>query len=208
MKSFKKMLKNIFFLSGLVILLISLSNCQDLFTTNFFSFLQTDPADMSRDELIQYGWDVIAIGDEEKMAAAYNAAENMLADNPDDGELSYLAANLAIELSGLADFLINPPQDDVNEYKSGLDADYIMEAGDYFQTADINDIELNAVDSIYCGIGLLLYTAGGDFDIMEAIDIDSPGPGETEGASYIDAGTDVLGSDFRDLIILVFFTVV
>ncbi|MBN2444170.1 MAG: hypothetical protein JXJ04_22595 [Spirochaetales bacterium] len=184
-------------------------SCQDVFTTGLFSFMQTDPADMSRSELIRYGWDVIATGDNKKMLEAYNAVKDMYADNTDDGELAYLAAKLRIEMSGLADFMINPPDETIiAEYKSELNSVYIMEAADFFVIADSNDMVLNAIDKINCGIGLLLFLSGGNFTNMETVDIANPGAQEVIGAGYITEGTDSLGPDFYDLVILAFFTVI
>lgn len=183
-------------------------SCQDLFTTEIFAFMQKDPGDMDRDELIRYGWDVIATGDGEKMLAAYNAVKEMLTSTPDDGELAYLAGKLAIEMSGLGDFIMDPPEDNFDLFKSELKSAYIMEAGEYFVVAETNESELNAIDEINCGIGLLLTIAGGDFDVMETIDIDNPDPSELTGVGYIDAGTTIVGSDFRVVLISVFFTVI
>jgi hypothetical protein len=166
---------------------IGLHSCQDLYTTGIFGFLQTDPEDLSRDRLIDYGWDAIGTGDEKKMQKAYDAVKEALKDDPDDAELNYLAAYCALELSGITDIIISQPADYV-AFKNGLDTAHIIEAGTYFDTAVQNGAALNVIDIFFCGTGLLLDTVGGDFSLLPSIDFVTPPANQQTGVAYVIAG--------------------
>jgi len=185
-----------------IILIVVLGGCQDLFTTGLFNALQTNPENMSADQLVTYGNDVLTTGDEEKMEEVYEVVEDTLEEDPDDPELNYLAANLAAELSGFNDLLdignLSSYADDndaLNEIIDIIDTDILAEAAEYYQEADNNGYELNAQDNICCGIGLLLDSIGGDLDNLDTVDIDNPTPEQEEAIEFIEAGIELLSSE-------------
>jgi hypothetical protein len=181
------------FLLACLTAMISMPSCQDVYTTGIFGFLQTDPEELSRDRLIDYGWDAIGTGDEKKMEKAYDAVKEALKDDPDDAELNYLAAYCKLELSGITEIIISQPAD-YAAFKNGLDIAKIIEAGTYFDTAAQNGADLNSIDSFFCGTGILLAVASGNFDDLPLAYVGSP-----QGQAYINNGYYEIDSINHDL---------
>ena len=87
-----------------LLLLFSLTGCQDLFTRSAFSWAATDPANMSAAQLQTYAEGLVKAGDNEAMAEAYAAlVETLPATAAEDPELYLLASDLAMGGSGLPD---------------------------------------------------------------------------------------------------------
>jgi hypothetical protein len=138
--------------------------CQGVFTFSPFGFAADDPAKMPRAQLLTYSWDVIASGDKAKMTAALNATVAMATANPTDGDLWYVAGNLALTLSNAArlfthqiEIFINHPAS-VVAFKSTIDQSMLMAASGMYLNAGMNGVTLNPVDYIFASIGLLLAT--------------------------------------------------
>ncbi|MBN1835619.1 MAG: hypothetical protein JW820_07195 [Spirochaetales bacterium] len=73
-----------------------LAGCEAIFTTSLLSFLQRDPAKLSREQQLEWAEQALASGDAVAMAQAYELVE-------DDEANELLAARLALELSGVPD---------------------------------------------------------------------------------------------------------
>lgn len=87
-----------------LLLLFSLTGCQDLFTRSVFSWAATDPSDMSAAQLKTYAEGLVKAGDKDAMAEAYAAlVETLPATAAEDPELYLLASDLAMGGSGLPD---------------------------------------------------------------------------------------------------------
>jgi hypothetical protein len=160
----RKMRLLIFSASAILIFLIL--GCQGVFTFAPFGGVADDPAKMPRDQLITYSWDVIASGDDAKMAAALEAVMTMATANPSDKDLWYVGANLSLTLSKAARIftnqteilLSNPPQSLI-DFKASIDQAMLIQAGMLYIYAGSIGAQLNAVDYIFASIGFLLYPA-------------------------------------------------
>jgi hypothetical protein len=87
-----------------LLLLFSMTGCQDLFTRSAFTWAAADPSDMSAAQLKTYAEGLVMSGDNEAMAEAYTALVDTLPDDAaDDPDLYLLASDLAMGGSGLPD---------------------------------------------------------------------------------------------------------
>lgn len=144
--------------------IFSVVGCQAVFTFAPFGFAADDPAKMPKAQLVTYGWDVIASGDRAKMTAAFNAIIPQLTAYPTDKDLWYVQANLALALSNAGRIfthqseIITIPIDPLllQNYKLGIDQQYLQMAGGCYLMAFTNGAQLTPVDFIFGGIGLLI----------------------------------------------------
>src|ERR1700690_1173027 len=80
----------------ILLVLVVLSGCQNIFTYTPLKGLQRDPSTLSAPQRLVYAQDALASGDKGAMLAAYNAIKN---DTSPDAV--HLTAELGIELSGV-----------------------------------------------------------------------------------------------------------
>ncbi|HYW83278.1 MAG TPA: hypothetical protein VFB30_08480 [Spirochaetia bacterium] len=80
----------------ILLVLVILTGCQDIFTYTPLKGLQRDPSTLSAQQRLVYAQDALASGDKNAMLAAYNAIKN---DTSPDAV--HLTAELGIELSGV-----------------------------------------------------------------------------------------------------------
>ncbi len=157
-------------LIGAIAAVFLLLGCEQFFTYSPIAFLQRPVSSLPLEQQIQYGEDALASGDTEKMAAAYeelNAAT-------DSRDAQYIAAQLAIQLSGIAEFLkeaIKPESDltmELTENPDGflafveendLDPDYLVQAAANLQNAQSLGIVLEPMDYVMGTLGLLIGAA-------------------------------------------------
>ena len=175
-------------------ILALLAGCDAIFTTNLFSWAQRDPANMSLDQRINYAEEALASGDPAAISDAYDAIKGDAAAST-DGDLQLLAAQLALELSGLPDImtdLLDPNGIDfaagmtpANEAAleaviAGLDAAYLAEAAAFYTQADGNQGSLDATDYLMGALAVLAnvtIASGGDItplvpgDVVVATDL-------------------------------------
>jgi hypothetical protein len=179
----------IFLLNISIMLVFLLLGCQQIFTFAPFGFAADDPATLSRDRLIQYGWDVMATRDTAKITAALNAMITAIAANPTDRELCYAAANLSLYLANVATVFISPPAPGATPpelaayrtaYLAGINVPMLEIAAGLFAQAGTppTSITLNATDNIFTAIGLLLTTTADNLTQLELITTPSLTPAQ------------------------------
>ena len=164
-----------------LILLLSLSGCELIFTTSPLSFLQRDPANLPPAQRIAWAEQALASGDPAAMAAAYAVIKDQAASSSDP-ELTYLAAMLALELSGAPAMLMAvlsgsaefTSAADVEEVFASVDTAYLSEAGGFFQATHDNDGSFLSGTDYILGCMCLLF---------EAVETNS---GNAAGADYSD----------------------
>ena len=169
---------------GLLIgaVLLVLSGCQALFTTSLFSFAQRDVDNLPLEQQVTYAEQALAGGDAGAMADAFAA----LADEAvtgDDPEITYLTAQLAMELSGAPDLAFQvmdgtidftgSPNAALEELMGSVDGDYVSAAADLFWLmGDNGDLGLLTATDLLLGTGCLLFQAvdanGGDVDTLDS----------------------------------------
>jgi hypothetical protein len=169
-------------LTGLLCLL-AVSGCEALFTTSPLSFLQRDPSKLSDDQKISWAEAAWASGDEEAMADAYAAIAD-LATGSSDPELTYLAANLALELSGvpgIVDSILADVENIVvdtaflDTVLSSVDGGYVSAAATFFQDTMTNGPDALTGTDLIMGTLCLIYdaaVAGGDTSIGDLTSAD------------------------------------
>ncbi|MBN1698212.1 MAG: hypothetical protein JW881_11915 [Spirochaetales bacterium] len=167
--------------------------CQDLYTTGIFGSLQDDPKDLSDERLIDYGWDALGTGENSKIEKAFEALEDALKDSPKNAEMNYVAAFCALELSGVTEVIISQPSD-YTAFKNSLDTACLIDAGTYFDAAAVNGADLNAIDSFFCGTGILLNATGGDFSLIPFVFAAPSTPEEIAGVAYATAGLTAINN--------------
>jgi hypothetical protein len=165
----------------LALLVFLIIGCQGVFTFAPFGFLSDDPAKMSKDQLVNYGFDVIATGDSAKITAALNATKSLLVKTPADKDLNYLAANLCLTLSKATALITNQPKNpaEITAFLASLNVPDLEAAGTYYAVADANLAKLNAVDYIFATLGLLLPTTADDPVQLGLINFPGPLPPAT-----------------------------
>lgn len=200
-----------------ILLVLALAGCQDVFTWTPFGFIETKPADLPTDKLIEYSWDVMASDDTAKITDALAAVTARLADELTNGKLAYVGANLAAYLSNATSLFVSPPPDTsdpvalatyADAYKLAIDVPSLEAAAAFYTVALTQGIELNATDYYLACIGGLLNANGSSFDALEGLDSTALG---VPYQSYFDEAGVLLGATFgpiwASVVDFVFFTV-
>jgi len=177
---------------SLVLMFLLLSaGCQAIFTSSPLSFLQRDPANLPLDQKITWAENALASGDPEAMATAYNAIK-------DESGVDYLAANLALELSGVPQLLFEviggdvaiDNQADLENFLQQLDSSYISAAGGHYNDTLANDpASLTGTDYILGAASLLFKAAELNSGSMGA------GIVTTDAAAFAAAGLGTMSVD-------------
>jgi hypothetical protein len=165
-----------------ILFVFLLSACQGVFTTSPVSFLQRDPSNFSIEQKIEYGWDALASGDMDAMIDAFDALRDDAMDS-EDGEVTYLAAQLAMELSGASGILMEILEgnidlsgeldtESIDSFIDGLDDDYLTDSADFFDRANTYDAEMEGTDYLLGGACMLFSVSssepGGVGDLGQA----------------------------------------
>jgi len=181
------------FLNGslVLLLLLILAGCQAIFTYSPLSFLQRDPANLPLDQKIAWAENALASGDPEAMATAYDAIK-------DESGVDYLAANLALELSGVPQLLFEVMEGDVaidnqidlENFLQQLDSSYLSAAGDHYNDTLSNDPDSLTGTDYILGAASLLFKAtelnGGSMGV---------GIDTTEATAFAAAGLGTMSVD-------------
>ena len=170
---------------GTLAVLLAISGCQALFTTSPFSFLQRDVDNLPLAQQVTYAEDALAGGDEAAMAASYAAIEEEALAPGADPELTYLAAQLAMELSGAPDLVYQVMDNQVDfsdsttldTFMDSVDGAYVSAAADLFVLMQDDDLEVLTVTDLLLGAGCLLFQAadaegGGDVSALTTTDVE------------------------------------
>jgi len=188
---------------GRAVFLLALSGCQALFTTSPVAFLQRDPADLPLEQRIEWARQALGSGDEEAMAKGYEAIYDD-ASGSSDGELTYLAASLAMELSGapqLAYEIIEgnisyTDETDLQAFLETVDGTYVVDAAGFFQATLANDPALLSGSDYLLGAGCLLFQAGeengGDLTALSAAQVADAQAFVAAGLANLPAGDPAL----------------
>jgi hypothetical protein len=140
-----------------LLLFLFLAGCEAVFTTSLLSFARRDPSKLSPEAQVVWAEEALASGDPEAMAAGYKLVK-------DDPNNQLLAADLALELSGVPEVmrdmiedldtitsmtLPGEIEDYLDDFVSSLDDSYTAAAGGHFATALAADpSELSGQDMI------------------------------------------------------------
>jgi len=166
--------------SILILLPFLLMACEKVFTTTPLEFLQRSPENMTAEQRMTYAEDALASGDTQAMIDAYNA---LLSDTSDAAV--YLAAQLAIEISGISDLLLGvvagtttlPESGDSATITDWIDSNggadtitYLIAAGD--KLASVDSTELSTMDYVYGSLGLALEAAQQDDGSVDFANVD------------------------------------
>ena len=149
---------------------LTLSSCEKVFTTSPFSGMTRDPSDMSVDQQIAYGENALASGDQKSMQDAYDALAKSLEDGKGDGDAHSLAADLAMGASGVNDVLPDLTEaatsgsldntdemaDTLNDSLDKIDADYVDEAQKQVDAAEQNGGEVTEDQYLTVAAGMVL----------------------------------------------------
>ncbi|MQY76202.1 MAG: hypothetical protein GH155_01055 [Spirochaeta sp.] len=164
--------------SLVLLLLLLLAGCQAIFTYSPLSFLQRDPANLPLDQKIAWAENALASGDLEAMATAYDAIK-------DESGVDYLAANLALELSGVPQLLFEVIEGnidysaitDMNDFLAdNVDSEYVSyAAGDFWATLSNDPDSLTGTDYILGAACILFDAGGGDLATLALVDVTGPG---------------------------------
>lgn len=130
-----------------VLLILLLGSCEQMFTFSPLSWAQRDPANLSDAQKIAYAESVLGSGDADAMADAYNAIKDS-----SDPDVQYLASQLAVGASG------------INEA-----AEEILASIDTIDTATIDSILDGVDDILLAGAIAAMYIADGDSSTSEGI---------------------------------------
>jgi hypothetical protein len=175
------------------------TGCEAIFTTSPLSFLQRDPSKLSDEQKIAWAEAAWASGDEEAMAEAYAAIAD-LATGSSDPELTYLAANLALELSGvpgIVDSILADVDNLVvdaallNPILSAVDAAYVAAAAGFFQDTLANGPDTLTGTDLIMGSLCLAY----DDAIDSGTDFTPPIVGDFSATHAFIAAADTLVPD-------------
>ncbi len=172
-------------------LVFVLAGCQAIFTYSPLSFLQRDPANLPLDQKITWAENALASGDPEAMATAYAAIK-------DESGVDYLAANLALELSGVPQLLFEVIEGDIDystitdmeNFLQQLDSSYVSAAGGHYNDTLANDPgSLTGTDYILGAASLLFQAADLNGGSMGA------GIVTTDAAAFAAAGLGTMSVD-------------
>lgn len=164
-------------LASLLGWVLVLSGCEQIFTASLLSFLQRDPANLPPEQQVAWAEQALASGDPEAMAKAYELVK-------DDPANAYLAASLAVELSGIPVVLTQAIADletiqgfttdaeleaYLDDFFSIIDAVYASAAGSHYQTVMTDDpAQLSGQDMILGSLCLAYSAVASDGDFGSA----------------------------------------
>ncbi len=203
-----------------VIVMSCLVSCQAVFTFSPLSFLRRDPGTLSAEQQVAYAEQALESGDTDAMAAVYDAIAAAATADPENADLSYTAAQLALELSGVGDVFSTllgslgsggagslDPLAISDAAFAGLDLTLLGQAGVYLLAADsaTPPAELTATDYLVGAVGLLIAGAPVVPDSTTAPDIVATideNPNLADAEAFLEAGVAALpeGDPARDVL--------
>ena len=157
----------------ILFIVIIFAGCQAVFTYSPFSIFQRDPAKLPPEQQIAWAESVLASGDTDSMAEAYELLEALLEDDPDNGELNLLAADLAIGASGLGDLLssidLESGTDTLSDALDSLNYEYLDAVGDHIAAAAESGTEVSESQYVNASAAIVAGEANeaGGFDNVD-----------------------------------------
>ena len=176
-----------------------LTGCEAVFTYSPLSFLQRDHADLSDEQQIVWAEEALASGDTEAMKEGYDAIKELAVDSS-DAEETYLAANLAMELSGAPELLNDimegtldlSSESELDEFFETIQEEYVEDAAGFFQSTYDNDPTLLSGTDYMLGAACILFEAAadsnGDVSNLDPTDVDPA-------LSFLQNGMTQIGED-------------
>ena len=157
---------------GIVALIVlALASCQAVFTFSPLSFLQRAPSTLTVDQKVSYAEEALASGDREALTAVYDDLAAAASADDADPEVQYVAAQVALELSGVSGVLDSALEalagggGSQEELLSGaadalqnIDTDMLEAAAGFLTDVDsaASGPDLTATDYFVGGVGLIL----------------------------------------------------
>lgn len=190
-----------------------LSGCQALFTYSPVAFLKRNPANLTEDEKIQYAEYALAGGDETAIAAIYDVLKEEATDST-DADLTFMAAQLALDLSGMPEVLdeiltsfidlaaasksIESFSDIVDQVLAALSTDEVLieEAIDFLNATYENDPTLITTYFYFAGGLSYFILAVEEAEGIEDLDINDTNV--QAAIDFITLGVDALPDDDPD----------
>ena len=190
-----------------------LSGCQALFTYSPVAFLKRTPANLTEDEKIQYAEYALAGGDETAIAAIYDVLKEEATDST-DADLPFMAAQLALDLSGMPEVLdeiltsfidlaaasksIESFSDIVDQVLAALSTDEVLieEAIDFLNATYENDPTLITTYFYFAGGLSYFILAVEEAEGIEDLDINDTNV--QAAIDFITLGVDALPDDDPD----------
>ena len=189
-----------------MVLVILISSCQQVFTTNAYFWHETDMSTMTDAQKLSYAEDLLASGTTEELAAAFAEISGMLPDDLStaDPELLALAADLAIGSSGIGDAV----SDAISSLSTGdtdglstdlldsIDTANLSSAVELMQALDASGADVTPEQYTNAAAAQLLVVMDGVDDIS---DVPADDPGLVQAQEWAEAGGVDLSSMLGDL---------
>lgn len=182
-------------LSGLILLL---GSCENFFTSSPLSFLQRDPSTLNDEQKRQFALDALASGDEDAMAAAYEALKDST-----DPQTQLLAADLAVGATGLEGAVtetvaalsdgadVTDTLDDALAGFTEEDLSRFQEAAELINAAD-DTVQPTAEQYAFAAIGMLAVAANEAGDVGSVDPSDPSQPAAAEAEALLQSSYDTL----------------
>ena len=185
-----------------LVIVSCLASCQAVFTWSPLSFLQRDPSTMTTEQKLTYADEALASGDPAALASAYDTIAVEAAAHPDDPDIQYTAAQLALQISGvgtvLDSFLTSlgdpsaAPLTITADTFASIDRGTLADAGAYLVDAEAAGANLTATDYLVGAVALVVADSSSS-DVLGTIDPLSPNVVQAE--AFLAAGIAELPAD-------------
>ncbi|MFP4643790.1 MAG: hypothetical protein ACLFM0_05510 [Spirochaetales bacterium] len=153
-------------------LLAVFSGCEALFTTNVFENFARDPDNMSEEQLVAYGNEAIASGDQDKMTSAYNSLSEKVdgRDLSDDPETRNTLVELGLGATDIIGVVSDNLDDPTGVSEKTFDAErrkIARQTADIMLEADSEDFSPDRWAYAGAGVGI---SALGEGESLEDIE--------------------------------------
>lgn len=179
----------------ILVILVTLSSCERIFTTSPFDFMQRDPSTYSDAQRLTFAEDALASGDEAAMAAAFD----LLADSTDP-DTQLVAVELALGAAGVEGALTSvvaglsadgaDPETVISDALDGFtdtDLELLVAAAALLDAAD-DSVTPSAEQYGFAAVGLIA-AAATDAGGVENLD---PPPAGSDAETYVSQATGFL----------------
>ena len=167
-------------IAALILLaVLVMSGCQEVFTYSLFEGLQRDPSNLPDEQKISYAESALASGDTDAMADIYDEIVALAADDP---ELYLLAAELAMGASGITGIV-----DDVLSDPSSFDYTTDLASVDLVMLSNVADNVLAAETAGIGGITEEQYVAAAGAEALQWLQAGNSLPTDTAGWNAVTA---------------------
>ena len=162
-----------------ILIVVGLFGCQDVFTYSPFEAFQRDPSALPPEQKKQYAESALASGSVDEMNEAYTAIKDMADQNPNDGELQLLAADLAMGASGMGEIT-----DSISE---------LISSGTTEDTAENPEQSLDTFEKLIEDLDEEKLGA-----VATYVDVAEKAGTEIESSQYVNAGMAVAAKEVKE----------